>query len=144
VISYNYGRKYKLAHDAESSKPAIITESASTVSTRGFYELPLPAVKTDFTRSLQVSSYDLNAPAWAEIPDFDFMWQEQDKFCGGEFVWTGFDYIGEPTPYGDDILRNNKFKFKQEEVSRSSYFGIVDLWRNSKRPLLALPFILGP
>jgi beta-galactosidase len=55
------------------------------------------------------------------------MWQEQDKFCGGEFVWTGFDYIGEPTPYGDDILRNNKFKFKQEEVSRSSYFGIVDL-----------------
>lgn len=127
VISYNYGRKYKLAHDAEPSKPAIIGESASTVSTRGFYELPLPKVKTDFTRAIQVSSYDLNAPEWAEIPDFDFMWQEQDKFCSGEFVWTGFDYIGEPTPYGDNITRNNKFKFKQEEVARSSYFGIVDL-----------------
>ena len=127
VISYNYGRKYKLAHDAEPSKPAIITESASTVSTRGFYELPLPKEKTEFTRSLQVSSYDLNSPQWAEIPDFDFMWQEQDKFCSGEFVWTGFDYIGEPTPYGDDIVRRNKFKYKQEEVARSSYFGIVDL-----------------
>ncbi len=127
VISYNYGRKYKLAHDAEPSKPALIGESASTVSTRGFYELPLPKVKTDFTRAIQVSSYDLNAPEWAEIPDNDFMWQEQDKFCSGEFVWTGFDYIGEPTPYGDNITRNNKFKFKQEEVARSSYFGIVDL-----------------
>jgi beta-galactosidase len=127
VTAYNYRRQYKVAHDVEPSKPSLIGESASTVSTRGFYELPLPKAKTDFTRALQVSSYDLNAPEWAEIPDFDFMWQEQDKFCGGEFVWTGFDYIGEPTPYGDNITRNNKFKFKQEEVSRSSYFGIVDL-----------------
>jgi beta-galactosidase len=127
VTAYNYRRQYKTVHDLEPSKPSLIGESASTVSTRGFYELPLPKTKTDFTRSLQVSSYDLNAPDWAEIPDLDFMWQEQDKFCAGEFVWTGFDYIGEPTPYGDDIVRRNKFNFKQEEVSRSSYFGIVDL-----------------
>jgi beta-galactosidase len=127
VTAYNYRRQYKTVHDIDPSKPSLIGESASTVSTRGFYELPLPKTKTDFTRALQVSSYDLNAPEWAEIPDFDFMWQEQDKFCCGEFVWTGFDYIGEPTPYGDNITRNNKFKFKQEEVARSSYFGIVDL-----------------
>jgi beta-galactosidase len=127
VTAYNYRRQYKTVHDLEPSKPSLIGESASTVSTRGFYELPLPKTKTDFTRSLQVSSYDLNAPEWAEIPDFDFMWQEQDKFCAGEFVWTGFDYIGEPTPYGDNIVRDKKFKFKQEDVSRSSYFGIVDL-----------------
>jgi beta-galactosidase len=127
VTAYNYRRQYKIVHDLDPSKPALIGESASTVSTRGFYELPLPKVKTDFTRSIQVSSYDLNAPEWAEIPDMDFMWQEQDKFVGGEFVWTGFDYIGEPTPYGDDIVRRNKFKYKQEDVARSSYFGIVDL-----------------
>jgi beta-galactosidase len=127
VTAYNYRRQYKTVHDIDPSKPSLIGESASTVSTRGFYELPLPKAKTDFTRSIQVSSYDLNAPEWAEIPDFDFMWQEEDKFCGGEFVWTGFDYIGEPTPYGDNITRNNKFKYKQEEVARSSYFGIVDL-----------------
>jgi beta-galactosidase len=127
VTAYNYRRQYKTVHDIDPSKPSLIGESASTVSTRGFYELPLPKVKTDFTRSIQVSSYDLNAPEWAEIPDMDFMWQEQDKFCGGEFVWTGFDYLGEPTPYADDIVRRNKFKYKQEEVARSSYFGIVDL-----------------
>jgi beta-galactosidase len=46
---------------------------------------------------------------------------------GREFVWTGFDYIGEPTPYGDNIVRRNKFTYKQEDVARSSYFGIVDL-----------------
>jgi beta-galactosidase len=127
VTAYNYRRQYKIVHDLDPSKPALIGESASTVSTRGFYELPLPKVKTDFTRAIQVSSYDLNAPEWAEIPDMDFMWQEQDKFCAGEFVWTGFDYIGEPTPYGDNIVRDKKFNYKQEEVARSSYFGIVDL-----------------
>lgn len=125
VHSWNYGRRYRLARELEPDKAVIISESASTVSTRGFYELPLPKVKTDFTSSLQVSSYDLNAPEWAEISDDDFMWQEQEPYVAGEFVWTGFDYLGEPTPY------NNKFVtslgLTDQEASRSSYFGIVDL-----------------
>lgn len=125
VHSWNYGRRYKLARQMEPNKPVIISESASTVSTRGFYELPLPAVKTDFTKSLQVSSYDLNSPEWAEIPDDDFMWQQEEPYVAGEFVWTGFDYLGEPTPYTSYWTRANGFSANDD--SRSSYFGIVDL-----------------
>lgn len=112
VHSWNYGQRWEPARKLDPSKAVIISESASTVSTRGFYELPLAENKTDFRKSTQVSSYDLNAPRWAEIPDDDFMWQENAPYIAGEFVWTGFDYLGEPTPYF---------------TSRSSYFGIVDL-----------------
>ncbi len=112
IHSWNYGQRWEPARKLDPTKAVVISESASTVSTRGFYELPLPEKKTDFTKSNQVSSYDLNAPRWAEIGDDDFMWQENGKYIAGEFVWTGFDYLGEPTPY---------------MTSRSSYFGIVDL-----------------
>ena len=125
VHSWNYGRRYGLARELEPNKAVIISESASTVSTRGFYEFPLPAIKTDFTSSLQVSSYDLNAPEWAEISDDDFMWQEQEPYVAGEFVWTGFDYLGEPTPYNNKFVKS--LGFTDKEASRSSYFGIVDL-----------------
>lgn len=125
VHSWNYGRRYRLARQLEPDKSVIISESASTVSTRGFYELPLPEKKTDFTESLQVSSYDLNAPEWAEISDDDFMWQQDEPYVAGEFVWTGFDYLGEPTPYNQQTLK--KMGLDEHSDSRSSYFGIVDL-----------------
>ncbi|MCB0471682.1 MAG: DUF4982 domain-containing protein, partial [Flavobacteriaceae bacterium] len=125
VHAWNYGRRYRLARDLEPDKSVIISESASTVSTRGFYEFPLPNEKTDFTRSLQVSSYDLNAPEWAEISDDDFMWQQDENYVAGEFVWTGFDYLGEPTPYSNQAVKELGMTDKQ--ASRSSYFGIVDL-----------------
>ncbi len=112
VHSWNYNQRWEPARSLDPSKSVIISESGSTVSTRGFYELPLPEEHSEFTESGYVSSYDLHAPYWAEIPDDDFMWQEEGKYIAGEFVWTGFDYLGEPTPYMD---------------SRSSYFGIVDL-----------------
>ncbi len=125
VHAWNYGRRYALARQLEPNKAVIISESASTVSTRGFYELPLPAKKTDFTKSLQVSSYDLHAPEWAEIADDDFMWQQEEEYIAGEFVWTGFDYLGEPTPYSNHEVM--KLGMTDKEAARSSYFGIVDL-----------------
>lgn len=112
IHAWNYSQRWEVARKLDPSKAVIISESASTLSTRGFYELPLPQNPTDFTKSNQVSSYDVHAPSWAEVCDDDFMWQENDKYIVGEFVWTGFDYLGEPTPYMS---------------SRSSYFGIVDL-----------------
>lgn len=125
VHAWNYGQRYLPARALEPTKSVIISESASTLSTRGFYELPLPEKKTDFTQSLQVSSYDLNAPDWAEVADDDFMWQEQDTYVAGEFVWTGFDYLGEPTPYNDEAVKAGFIT--QEQSAKSSYFGIVDL-----------------
>lgn len=125
VHSWNYGRRYALARQLEPNKSVVISESASTVSTRGFYELPLPKVKTDFTKSLHVSSYDLNAPDWAEIADDDFMWQQDESYIAGEFVWTGFDYLGEPTPYTNEWVKANGMTDRQ--AARGSYFGIVDM-----------------
>ncbi len=125
VHSWNYGRRYALARQLEPNKAVIISESASTLSTRGFYELPLPEAKTDFTNSLQVSSYDLNAPWWAEVADDDFMWQQEEPYIAGEFVWTGFDYLGEPTPYDNSWVKEHGMS--DTMASRSSYFGAVDL-----------------
>jgi len=125
IHCWNYGRRYDLARQMEPKKSVIISESASTVSTRGFYELPLPEKKTDFTKSLQVSSYDLNAPWWAEIADDDFMWQQDEPYVAGEFVWTGFDYLGEPTPYTNEWATEHGMT--ANEAAHSSYFGILDL-----------------
>ena len=125
VHCWNYGRRYDLARELEPSKAVIISESSSTVSTRGFYELPLPAKKTDFTRSMQVSSYDLNAPEWAELADDDFMWGQDEPYVAGEFAWTGFDYLGEPTPYTNEWAKSHGMS--DSAAAYSSYFGILDL-----------------
>ena len=113
LTGWNYMRRYSRYRQRYPDKPIIYSESASTLSTRGFYELPFPNEKTQFSKQFQVSSYDLNSAAWSDIPDVEFQLMEDDSFVAGELVWTGFDYIGEPTP------------FTQE--ARSSYFGIVDL-----------------
>ncbi|MCX6636987.1 MAG: DUF4982 domain-containing protein [Acidobacteria bacterium] len=93
-------------------------ETSSCVSSRGVYHLPIE--KYQKHESLQLSSYDILAPPWAMAPDVEF--DAQDRFPNvlGEFVWTGFDYLGEPTPFGG---RDGKGDWP----SRSSYFGVVDL-----------------
>jgi len=100
------------------------SETASTVSSRGVYHLPIK--KYDKHESLQISSYDINSPLWAYPPDVEFHYQDSLPNIIGEFVWTGFDYLGEPTPYGgkDNLTHGN---WDTDWPSRSSYFGIVDL-----------------
>ncbi|HLZ53442.1 MAG TPA: DUF4982 domain-containing protein, partial [Verrucomicrobiae bacterium] len=90
----------------------------------------------------QVTSYDVAAPPWGYPPDEEFKAQDRNPFVAGEFVWTGFDYLGEPTPYDHDTT--NRLLFTDPAVqarwgavlkaggkiavpSRSSYFGIFDL-----------------
>jgi beta-galactosidase len=95
------------------------SETASCVSSRGVYHLPL--VKYEKHASLQISSYDIIAPPWAYCPDVEFAAQDALPAVLGEFVWTGFDYLGEPTPYfGRDDSSH-------DWPARSSYFGMVDL-----------------
>ncbi|MGD0573518.1 MAG: beta-galactosidase GalB [Sedimentisphaerales bacterium] len=113
VAGWNYQRKYAQYRQNYPNNPIIYSESASALSTRGFYELPLRESKTQYSKEFQVDSYDRNAASWSDIPDREFALMGKDKFVAGEFVWTGFDYLGEPTPYS--------------RQARSSYFGIVDL-----------------
>ncbi|MFI0430481.1 DUF4982 domain-containing protein [Mariniflexile sp. HMF6888] len=91
------------------------SETASTVSSRGVYKFPVVQEKNKQYDDLQCSSYDLEACSWSNVPDEDFVLQDDKPWVIGEFVWTGFDYLGEPTPYD------------QSWPSRSSYFGISDL-----------------
>jgi len=91
------------------------SETASTVSSRGIYKFPVQEYKHKLYDDFQSSSYDLEACRWSNVPDEDFVWQDDYDWVIGEFVWTGFDYLGEPTPYNEAW------------PSRSSYFGICDL-----------------
>ncbi|OYX27011.1 MAG: beta-galactosidase [Flavobacteriales bacterium 32-35-8] len=91
------------------------SETASTVSSRGIYKFPVVQEKNKQYDDLQCSSYDLEACSWSNVPDEDFVLQDDKPWVIGEFVWTGFDYLGEPTPYDESW------------PSRSSYFGISDL-----------------
>lgn len=113
LTGWNYARRYANYREQYPDKPIIYSESASTLSTRGYFDPELPLRKTDYSRAYQVSSYDMNAAAWSDIPEVEFQLMKDDAFVAGEFVWTGFDYLGEPTPFA--------------EQARSSYFGIVDL-----------------
>ena len=117
VFGYNYKpHLYGKFRKANPLKPLYGSETASCVSTYGEYFFPVSEDKSRGFFDFQVSSYDLYAPPWATIPDVEFEGQDRNPFVAGEFVWTGFDYLGEPTPFGEDTSR-----------SRSSYFGILDL-----------------
>ena len=120
LTGWNYRGMYDKMKARCPDKPLVYSESASALSEYGYYAPTLPTNKTNFAKRVwRVDSYDYNAAAWSDIPDREFLRMERDRFCGGEFVWTGLDYLGEPTPYCYDKQAKND--------SRSSYFGICDL-----------------
>ena len=91
------------------------SETASTVSSRGIYKFPVEKGSMKQYDDFQSSSYDLEYCSWSNLPEDDFILQDDKPWVIGEFVWTGFDYLGEPTPYDE------------KWPSRSSYFGMIDL-----------------
>ena len=91
------------------------SETASTVSSRGVYKFPVEASCSKTYADGQCSSYDVEYCPWSNLPDDDWCMQDDRDYTIGEFVWTGYDYLGEPSPY-DEYW-----------PSRSSYFGICDL-----------------
>ncbi|MFR9651955.1 MAG: glycoside hydrolase family 2 TIM barrel-domain containing protein [Rikenellaceae bacterium] len=124
------GANYKPVKYAELKSnypdmPLYGSETASTYSTRGVYHLPIE----DYTKheSLQTSSYDFVAPPWGYAPEIEFKFLEENQSVMGEFVWTGFDYLGETSPYGGLDNIDNNGHWNSDYPSRSSYFGIVDL-----------------
>jgi beta-galactosidase len=117
VVGFNYQpHRYEKIHREHPDMILLGTETASCVSTRGVYHLPAEvSIPVPEAEDLTVSAYELAAPVWAYYPEREFAAQDDMPYMVGEFVWTGMDYLGEPTPY------YNKWP------SRSSYFGIVDL-----------------
>ena len=125
LSGWNYRGMYEEIHAKYPRQPLVYSESASALSEFGYYADRLPTNKTDFAvRDLRVDSYDYNAAGWSDIPDREFYRMDRDQYCAGEFVWTGIDYLGEPTPYNKwgTVTKQNA-----KACSRSSYFGICDL-----------------
>jgi beta-galactosidase len=121
---WNYAQKYMTARQTYPKMPLIYSESASAFGTRGAYKLTSPRTKTDWGNDGELNAHVLTAAAWADIPEVEFERMRRHSFIAGEFVWTGFDYLGEPTPYQGG---NGKSAQPSGALARSSYFGIVDL-----------------
>ena len=112
-------------------KPLILTETTSSLNTRGWYDQPSDKIerysggwgrKTEFepNRNYRLSSYDDRSARWGSTHEESWRVVKKYPFLSGMFIWTGFDYLGEPTPY--------------DWPARSSYFGIVDLAGFPKDP----------
>ena len=114
-FNYRTGR-YEEAYENLPQKMILGSETASTVSSRGVYKLPAVIQPDAMYADQQSSGYDLEYCAWSGLPEQDFQLQDDYDWTLGQFVWTGFDYLGEPSPYDTDAW-----------PSHSSYFGIIDL-----------------
>ena len=119
IPGFNYKPQYYDEAYAKLPQKLILgSETASTVSSRGKYYFPVEfgehygAMHPDN----QSNSYDNESCSWSNIPDLDFEMDDDRPCVIGQFVWTGFDYLGEPSPYDTDAW-----------PSHSSYFGIIDL-----------------
>jgi beta-galactosidase len=106
---------YQKAYNELPQRIVLGSETASTISSRGVYHFPVVRTTGQKYDDSQCSSYDLGDPGWSNLPDDDFVQHDDYPWCIGEFVWTGFDYLGEPTPYYNNW------------PNHSSMFGIVDL-----------------
>lgn len=122
IIGYNYHHQWvKDVPQKFPGKPFIFSESVSALQTRGYYKMPSDEITwapqewwlpyTD--PSYMCSSYDNFHASWSSTHEETWDVVKHNAFVGGQYIWTGFDYIGEPTPYGFP--------------ARSSYFGIIDL-----------------
>lgn len=108
--------RYKDCYEQLPQGLVLGSETASTVSSRGTYHFPVEKAFSVKHEDHQSSGYDMEACNWSNIPDVDFALAEDYPWTLGQFVWTGFDYLGEPSPYDTDAWPNH-----------SSMFGIIDL-----------------
>lgn len=147
VAGFNYRPHYYPENYRKLPQRLILgSETASTVSSRGVYKFPVERKAMAVYDDNQSSSYDVEHCGWSNLPEDDFIQHEDLPYCIGEFVWTGFDYLGEPTPYYTNW------------PSHSSLFGIIDLagipkdryflyrshWNKAERTLHVLPHWTWP
>ena len=144
VYGFNYKpHLYREFRQLHPEQPYYGSETCSCVSTRDTYFFPMGWKVGDGARYFQVSSYALSSTGWGSCPDIEMHAHTLAPDLAGEYVWTGFDYIGEPTPYNQDASNIGNFigaseaekKAAMDQLkamgnkapSRSSYFGLVDL-----------------
>ncbi len=144
VYGFNYKpHKYREFRKVNPEQPYIASETCSCVGTRDTYFFPLGWNVGYGARYFQVSAYGLSSTHWGSSPDIEMHAHTLAPDLAGEYVWTGFDYLGEPTPYNQDASNVGNFigaseaekaaamkmlaEMGNKAPSRSSYFGIIDL-----------------
>ena len=115
LTGWNYNARYMPMREKYPEKPIVYSESASAFSSWGYFPDAPTANPTNYDPKtvVDIDSYDRCSAWWSDIPDMEFARMERDRFVAGEFVWTGIDYLGEPSP--------------NPNLCRSSFFGICDL-----------------
>lgn len=131
VAGFNYRPfRYQVNYKKLPQQIILGSETASTVSSRGVYKFPVERKAMAVYEDHQSSSYDVEHCNWSNLPEDDFIQHEDLPYCIGEFVWTGFDYLGEPTPYYTNW------------PSHSS-LSVLSIWRVSPRIVTIYTVVIG-
>ena len=146
--SFNYKpRRYIEAYGKLPQNLILASESASTVSSRGVYHFPAEPGYNLLHEDNQSSSYDNEYCYWSNIPDVDFAADEDYPWVMGQFVWTGFDYLGEPSPYDTDAWPNHSSVFgiiDLASIPKDRYYLYRSLWNHDSPTLHLLPHWTWP
>ncbi len=148
VPGLNYRvHRYKEAYDRLPQNLVLGTETASTVSSRGVYKFPAEQKASAVYADHQSSSYDLEHCWWSNIPDEDFALADDYPWTIGQFLWTGFDYLGEPTPYDEMGWPNHSSMFGAIDLAsipKDRYYLYRSIWNRSEPTLHVLPHWTWP
>ena len=146
VPGFNYRvHLYQQAYDELPHKLVLGSETASTISSRGVYKFPVEKTPRVNHADRQCSSYDLEYCSWSNVPDIDFAMAEDKDWEIGQFVWTGFDYLGEPTPY--EAMPNHSSNFgiiDLASIPKDRYWLYRSIWRPDAETLHILPHWTWP
>jgi beta-galactosidase len=143
IPGFNYRtNRYVEAYNKLPQNLLLGSETASTVSSRGVYKFPVITKANALYADNQSSSYDTEYCSWSNLPEEDFALAEDYPWTLGQFVWTGFDYLGEPTPYSIDSWPNHSSMFGIVDLAgipKDRYYLYRSIWNNNNETLHVLP-----
>jgi len=143
IPGFNYRvHRYQEAYESLPQNLILGAETSSTISSRGVYKFPVVINDRPRYEDQQISSYDLEYNIWSNLPDDDFALADDYPWTIGQFVWTGFDYLGEPTPYSWDGWPNHSSMFgiiDLASIPKDRYYLYRSLWNKNDETLHILP-----
>ena len=148
VPGFNYRvSRYKEAFEKLPQNLILGSETASTISSRGVYKFPVVKKADAMYDDHQNSSYDFEYCNWSNLPEEDFAMADDYEWTMGQFVWTGFDYLGEPTPYDTDGWPSHSSMFgiiDLASIPKDRYFLYRSIWNKNENTLHILPHWTWP
>lgn len=148
VPGFNYRvHRYEEAYSKLPQSVVLGSETCSTVSSRGVYKFPASLRADAMYPDHQCNSYDLEYCNWSNVPDADFAMADDHQWDMGQFVWTGFDYLGEPSPYDTDAWPNHSSMFgiiDLASIPKDRYYLYRSIWNTREHTLHILPHWTWP